>query len=453
MTDWAVWDELQACDQPNADGFTVAQAHQSARAPGCQAGAGRRASGLVFAGDVSGGLGRSASGISGSPIPRRLEVRHARRAPEAELYAWLWSPDGPAMDLRHYDIAAHGLDAVYEDVQPGISTATGVARTSELTLFATDERPGKGRSLGRGGAARPGCRPWLVSSSGHPPHDRVSLGPGARPTAPRRYTRHLEDQLERAQSPSTRREVEQRHWYGFWYLWQRDAFLRRGAAMSGATTSVAWPGTTPSWRATCGYGTAFSAPAAADIFRLAEADGPQHERGRHLPPGPLRRPGLAPQRRSRGAAAPRRRGSARRLSEALLLLSDHRRASGRPDATRWRTRTTRPRRYDPMRLAQPPKPPARGSFPARIRCGPDWLAFARQLDDRSGRGPATRGGATRSMPGMDSASRAMPYGIRSGQKPGLRLRSEDRADSIRCPTSSATTTWPPSKEAPRSCSN
>ena len=66
--------------------------------------------------------------------PASLEVRHAS-SPEAEIIAWLWSPDAPQMDMRHYDIKAHGLEASYEDVQPGLSTAYGVARTSELTLF------------------------------------------------------------------------------------------------------------------------------------------------------------------------------------------------------------------------------------------------------------------------------------------------------------------------------
>ena len=68
--------------------------------------------------------------------PSGLEVDHASSA-SAEVIAWLWSPDAPQMDMRHYDIRAHGLNASYEDVQPGFSTAYGVARTSELTLYPT----------------------------------------------------------------------------------------------------------------------------------------------------------------------------------------------------------------------------------------------------------------------------------------------------------------------------
>ena len=70
--------------------------------------------------------------------PRRLSP-----SPQATLRIWLWSPDAPAMDMRHYDTRAHGLDAVYEDVQPGLSTPLGVARTSELTLWPSGNVPTK----------------------------------------------------------------------------------------------------------------------------------------------------------------------------------------------------------------------------------------------------------------------------------------------------------------------
>jgi len=40
------------------------------------------------------------------------------------------------MDMRHYATRAYGLNATYEDVQAGMSQAYGVARTTELTIFA-----------------------------------------------------------------------------------------------------------------------------------------------------------------------------------------------------------------------------------------------------------------------------------------------------------------------------
>jgi hypothetical protein len=139
LADWAVWDDFKLV-QPNADGFTVMK-RTNPESCWLPAGAGRRASGLVFVGDVSGGLAVSVKDFWQS-YPASLEVGKAATG-EAELAVWLWSPDAPAMDLRHYDTKAHGLESVYEDVQPGFSTPVGVARTRELTLFPSGGMPAK----------------------------------------------------------------------------------------------------------------------------------------------------------------------------------------------------------------------------------------------------------------------------------------------------------------------
>ena len=39
------------------------------------------------------------------------------------------------MSFCHYDTIPHGLEAAYEDVQPGMSTANGTARTSVIYLY------------------------------------------------------------------------------------------------------------------------------------------------------------------------------------------------------------------------------------------------------------------------------------------------------------------------------
>src|SRR5581483_6229031 len=87
----------------------------------------------------------------------------------AELIVWMWSPEAPGMDLRHYDTRAHGLEAVYEDVQPGFSTAHGVARTSELTLFATAAVPAREETakMAQAGAEPPllVCTPQYLHSA------------------------------------------------------------------------------------------------------------------------------------------------------------------------------------------------------------------------------------------------------------------------------------------------
>ena len=139
LNDWAVWDSFKLV-QPNADGFTV---HKRTNPQSCwlNCGAGKRASGMAFVGDVSGGLGVAIRNFWQS-YPASLEVRGAA-GNLAQLHAWLWSPDAPAMDLRHYDTKAHGLDSSYEDVQPGFSTPCGVARTKRTYAVPECGPPGE----------------------------------------------------------------------------------------------------------------------------------------------------------------------------------------------------------------------------------------------------------------------------------------------------------------------
>ena len=139
LNNWAVWDSFKLV-QPNADGFQI-QKRTNPQSAWIFAGAGKRATGLVFAGDVSGGLGVAVKNFWQSH-PATLEVLNATKD-AADLRVWLWSPDAPAMDLRHYDTRNHGLEASYEDVQPGFSTANGIGRTSELTLYPSASVPGK----------------------------------------------------------------------------------------------------------------------------------------------------------------------------------------------------------------------------------------------------------------------------------------------------------------------
>ena len=161
LADWAVWDDFKLI-QPNADGFTVVK-RTNPESCWLPAGAGRRASGLVFVGDVSGGLAVSLKDFWQS-YPASLEVEKAATG-EAELAVWLWSPDAPAMDLRHYDTKAHGLEAVYEDVQPGFSTPFGVARTRRTDASSHRRNPGEngdGRDgPGRGPAAAARLHPGI----------------------------------------------------------------------------------------------------------------------------------------------------------------------------------------------------------------------------------------------------------------------------------------------------
>ena len=136
-----------------------------------------------------------------------------------------------------------------------------------------------------------------------------SSASGACRTAPRAAKRALEDQLDAA-FDFYHKEVEQRHWYGFWNYRRRDAparwraprvalrhrRLRLGQHRTGhrPVALVHLPAHRPRRRLPHGGG----------------HDAP-HQRSRHLSPGPLRHARARATTCATGAAAPRRRASAR----------------------------------------------------------------------------------------------------------------------------------------------
>ncbi|MCG9970012.1 hypothetical protein [Christiangramia crocea] len=207
---WASWNDFKLV-QNNAEGFVIKK-RTNDQSSWIDAGAGERSRGLVFAGDVSGGLAVTIRNFWQS-YPSALEVRNLK-TDKAEIRAWLWSPEGPAMDLRPYDTLAwgHSLEASYEDVQPGHSTPEGIARTSELLLFATPEVP----SLEKLNAiAKMGNNPPLLTASPQYIHSIPVFGAWSLPDHSSKGKIWLENQLKKA-FDFYQAQVEQRNWYGFW---------------------------------------------------------------------------------------------------------------------------------------------------------------------------------------------------------------------------------------------
>ena len=118
------------------------------------------------------------------------------------------------MDMRHYDLVAHGLAASYEDVQPGMSTAFGVARTSELTLYPsaagcppapTPSRRRKPAATAPVARRLTGLHPlhrclWRVESAGS--FDAIQKARSRKGSMPCWL--------------SIEKQVDSRRWYGFW---------------------------------------------------------------------------------------------------------------------------------------------------------------------------------------------------------------------------------------------
>ena len=204
----AVWDAFKLT-QLAPDSFEISKRTNEASSP-LHIMDGSRARGLVFLGDVTGGL---AVGVKSfwQKYPSAFEITKGS-TPAGEMKIWFWSPDAPAMDLRHYDTAGHNLRVSYEDYQDGFSSPNGVANTSELTLWATPDTPAPEAFVSMAKAAD--APPLLVCTPQHY-YDTHTLGVWSLPDSSSPDLASAETQLDRAFTFYSG-EVDRRRWYGFW---------------------------------------------------------------------------------------------------------------------------------------------------------------------------------------------------------------------------------------------
>ena len=399
LDNWAIWDSYKLV-QSSADGFQI---HKRTNPQSCWlfAGAGKRASGLVFAGDVSGGLAVAVKNFWQSH-PSSLEVLNATHT-EADLRVWLWSPDAPAMDLRHYDTKNHTLQASYEDVQPGFSTAHGIGRTSELTLYPSASVPSKEDSSKQ---ARMNAAPPLLVCKPEHYHSVSAFGVWSLPDPSTPLKRAVEDQLHSALE-LYKKEIEQRHWYGFWdfgdvmhaydparHVWRYDI------------GGYAWDNTELGTDMWLWY--SFLRTGRADIFRIAEAmtrhtsEVDTYHLGRFAPLGSRHNV------RHWGCGA-----KEARISQAAFrrfhyyLTTDERTGDIMRSVVDVDYKVTE---LDPMRLASPRTGPI--PYPGRIRGGPDWLACAGNWMTEWERTGNTKY-RDKIITGMNCIAK-MPYGFMTG---------------------------------------
>ena len=326
------------------------------------AGKGVRASGFGYVGGISGGLGFGLRDFW-QRFPRGLDVRGAA-GPAATVTAWSWSPLGGAMDLRHYDTVAHGLDLAYEDVQAGFSTPEGMARSSDFELWVFDATPSRDRI--RDLSTTLTAQPQLVAS----PQWYHGAGVFGRWSLPDRSTAAraaLEDSLA-ADVAFYRKEVDQREFYGFWHygdvMHTYDADRHTWRYDVGG---YAWDNAELGTDAMLWY--AFLRSGDPGAFRLARAmtqhvsEVDVHHTGRFA--------GLGSRHNVShwGDGAKEARVSesfTKRFAYYLTadeLLGDLIRTSLQVDDTLTR--------IDPLREVLPPQTLA----PARVRIGPDWYAL------------------------------------------------------------------------------
>jgi len=207
LDDSAAWDGFKLV-QDSADHYAILKR----TGEGCcwvRAAQGRRSGGLAYIGGEGGGLGVGIRNFW-QKCPSALEAQGLSGA-EGRLTAWLWSPDAPPMDLRHYDTRTH-VRSSYEGFDEMRSTPYGVANTGELSLWCRGHTPAPDDLQALAGMSQSPpllvCRPerfhtagafgvWGLPSRDTPPHAAI------------------EDRLDQVFA-FYRDEVEARRWYGFW---------------------------------------------------------------------------------------------------------------------------------------------------------------------------------------------------------------------------------------------
>ncbi|GLR19607.1 exo-rhamnogalacturonan lyase family protein [Portibacter lacus] len=397
---WASWNDFKLF-QGNADGFSVRKRINDQSA-WIDAGAGGRSSGLVFAGDVSGGLAVCIRNFWQS-FPAALEVRDAKTE-KAKLKAWFWSPDGPEMDMRHYDTLAwgHGLEASYEDVQPGLSTPTGVARTSEILLFASSDVP---TIETLNALVEVGNDPPLLVASPEYIHSIPVFGAWSLPDRSTKGKQWIEHQLDNA-FKYYQLEVEQRKWYGYWdYGDVMHAYDEERHVWKYDVGGYAWDNSELVPNMWLWY--SFLRSGSEDIFRMAEAM--TRHTGEvdvyHL--GRLAGLGSRHNVRHWGGGAKEVRISQAALSRFYYYLtSDERTGDLMRESVE--ASNTAIGELDPLRLILD-----KSKYPTHARMGPDWIALVgnwmteweRTGDDQY---------RDRILTGVNSLYE-MPYGLFSGK--------------------------------------
>ncbi len=364
INDLADWNSYKLV-QDSPDGFTI-EKRTNPESAWISAGAGTRASGLAFVGDVSGGLGVGLKNFW-QTYPSHLEINDAAKD-TARLNLWMWSPEEQAMDLRHYDTEAHGLRASYEDVQEGFSIAHGIARTHTITLFPSGEVDSHEEYTEKADLSQ---EPPLLTASPEHLHSADVFGIWSLPDRSSPGKRWIENKLDAA-IDLYQKEIKQRRWYGFWdygdvmhsyddvrNTWRYDVGGYAWANSELVPDMWLWYSYLRTGR--------------EDIFRMAEA------MTRHTGEVDVYHRGRFEDLGSRhnvihwGDGAKEARISQSALRRFYYYLTTDERTGDLMEMVRDTEESYN--RLDPMRKAMPADEYPTDA-PARLRVGPDWLALA-----------------------------------------------------------------------------
>ncbi len=364
INNWASWDAYRL-SQLTADAFSIRKRTHDSN-PWIGTFSGTRSDGYVFLGDVSGGMGIALHDFWQS-YPSTLEITGAT-TDTASLTAWLWSPEAEPMDLRHYDNIAHDLDASYEDVQEGMSTPYGVARTSTLTLIPLDGYHGKENFSLEAHEVNENAR--LMPTPQYL-HDRGAFGVWSMPDRTSPFRAKVEDRLE-AYIDFYHVAIEQNKWYGFWnYGDIMHAYDPVRHSWRYDVGGYAWDNTELASNMWIWYN--FLRTGEPYIWQMAEAMTRHTSEVDVYHLGPNAGLGSRHNVSHWGCGSKEARISQAAWNRFYYYLTTDERCGDLMHAATDADQMLYT--LDPMRLAEP-----RGLYPctapARLRIGPDWLAYA-----------------------------------------------------------------------------
>ena len=364
LNHWAKWDGYRL-SQLTDNSFSIRKKATS-ESPWIGTFTGTRANGSVFVGDISGGMTVMMKDLW-QTYPSSIEVTHAR-GNEAALTMWMWSPESEAMNLCHYDTIAHDLLASYEDVQEGLSTPYGIASTHVLWLTLHDKYPGKkdfsemARYLEDDAQLQ--CTPdYLYAKRAFGIWSLPDTSSVASAKVEQRLNQYL-DFYEKA--------IEENKWYGFWnYGDMMHAYDAERHSWRYDVGGYAWDNTelaTPEW-----LWYSFLRTGRKNVWRMAEAMTRHNSEVDTYHIGELAGLGSRHNVSHWGCGAKEARISQAAFNRFYYYLTTDERTGDL--MTEVKDADQKLYTLDPMRLAEPrSKYPC--SAPARLRFGPDWLAYA-----------------------------------------------------------------------------
>ena len=344
----AQWDDFRLSQlSPNGYSIRKRATHES---PWIGTIEGHRAKGTITVGDSTSQTSFRLQDFWQS-YPSTLQVT-GMRSDSATITISLYSPEAEPFSFAHYDTIPHGLEASYEDVQPGMSTAWGIGRTS--TIFINDNNE----------TSQLVCTPTYL-------HRKRAFGIWSLPT-----TESPRDSLiERALSGIMQfyeTEIERNGWYGFFnYGDVMHAYDASRDEWRYDVGGFAWDNTELGSPAMLWY--QFLRTGDSAVWRMAEAMTRHCSEVDTYHFGPHAGLGTRHNVLHWGCGA-----KEARVSEAwwnrfyYYLTADERIGDIMHEVA---DADTLLYTLDPMRLAQP-RNLYPCSAPARLRIGPDWLAYA-----------------------------------------------------------------------------